>query len=627
MPVFEFEHTDGKTYEIEAPDEKAALSAWGKNKPSTVGVGEDIAKASAVAPAKAGIGMLGSLGDVRGLLDSFAASNPAVSQGKLAEMRGDVINRNIPSSADVRKSVEGVTGPLYDPQTTPGKIAGAAVEGATGAALTGGRNLIEGGLRGVLPRLGVYGAAPGAAGEVARQQTEGYKFPEWVPGVGGKDISPYASTVASLFTAPFARSKVTPNKIDPTVSARAETYKNVTGDYPTVGQMTKDPRHINAELAAKPTINQIQKDAYNRGITEAVGEPTTNIDAGGPNTYIGRNSRRIGGDIDQLERTTTVNPNVVMGRGGQPQIYNDLANFSMHPDTRQYVPDILSTISQVRPHFTPTNYPNSTILPQEKIHDALFRTGSMNPTTGHINRYGGSRPMPGNEYNELRQALYREAEAGPPPRAQAFRTVANHLDNAMEASLPTDLQGAWGNSRRQYANFLAVEKAIGGKGAGKRQITPDEFKSASQELMGKHPYLRNELERNAFTEAAGEFPPLKKTSLPPEPSKAAKILSNIPGANAAMQYAGPLAGAATSALALHRGHDWIKALDAGILPFLIAAEGSKKVLMPPGHFNAMNPLKQAWGRNQFVPPDASATSRAAFIQALMAGQRANQNQQ
>src|SRR5882672_10082733 len=123
MPVFEFEHTDGKTYEIEAPDEKAALSAWGKNKPSTVGVGEDIAKASAVAPAKAGIGMLGSLGDVRGLLDSFAASNPAVSQGKLAEMRGDVINRNIPSSADVRKSVEGVTGPLYDPQTTPGKIA------------------------------------------------------------------------------------------------------------------------------------------------------------------------------------------------------------------------------------------------------------------------------------------------------------------------------------------------------------------------------------------------------------------------------------------------------------------------------------------------------------------------
>lgn len=442
-----------------------------------------------------------------------------------------------------------------------------------------------------------YGVAPAVAGEGVRQGTEGIKIPESVPYVGGKDISSAAGMLTSLFSPALVRGRITPNTVtDPVVAQRYRTA-SAGGITPTAGQLFKDPRAINKELAARPTINQEQKDAYNRAFTHEIGEPTESITAGGRDSYLGRNFGRIGRDFDSLERRTTVSPNIPNANPGmtQPQVYNDLANIAAA--NPHHVPDILSALGSVNPKFSPTNRPH--LAPEEMLHDSLFRTG----ISGR-----GMRNLTGSEYRQLRTSLHSAADAHPSPQvANSMRGVANALDAAMERGIPANMQGEWNRARRQYAHALVAQDAIAKQGAGARQITPDQFKSSAQSVMGREPYLRQDLENNALNEAVGEFKPLKKTKLEPEATAVEKAASYIPGATTALRFSAPIGGAAGYYIGSKMGVP--DPFSPGIWSLLMAEGGRRAVTTPSPYLSAMNPLVQMRNKNQLLPNNPEQLGR------------------
>jgi hypothetical protein len=480
-------------------------------------------------------------------------------------------------------------------------------------------------------KMAHYGVAPSVAGEGARQATEGVKAYEWVPGIGGKDISPAVGAVTSIFSPLLTRKRITPNTVtDPVVAQRyrtaAEGYRNAPGDtkVPTAGQLFQDPRMINEELAANPKFNKQQKDNYNRAMTREIGEPTESITAGGSQSYLGRNFRRIGDRFNRLEANTSINPNTPgAGGAGNPQVYNDLVNlFSNNPrqQNMHHIPEVLKVLESVNPRFTPTNYPASVITPRERIHDALFRTAGT----------GGTYTLPGNQYRQIRTALHSAADAHPSPQvAQSMRNVANVLDEAMERGVPANLRGEWDSARRQYAHALVAQDAIASQKAGARQMDADQFKASAQKVMGREPYLRRDLENNAFNEAVGEFPPLKRTKLPDKPTMVEKAASYIPGGTTALNAAPIIGAAAGAAYGMHHWGPGAESITGpGIMGYLLGEGGKKLSTSTSPYHQAMSPLAQAYQKNQLLPlhsDQANQRAAAMIARSLMSKKDQDQN--
>lgn len=202
MATFEVQAPDGKIYEIDAPDAATAASAWQKmNQPST---GMDMAKSAAIGPVKGVMGLVGLPGNVTAGVDAgldWLARKAGVSDETLA--RGREARAQMPSilptSRSVRSAVEGVTGPLYDAKTTPGKYAETIGEGVPAAlAGPGGwlRNLIN------------YAVVPGAASETVGE----------LPGVKGTAAEPWLRAGTALATGATAGAVNRPSTVANTIS-------------------------------------------------------------------------------------------------------------------------------------------------------------------------------------------------------------------------------------------------------------------------------------------------------------------------------------------------------------------------------------------------------------------------
>lgn len=144
------------------PNDAGKSSAIG-GAPKEVGYGEDVAKAipSGVARGVAGfVGLPGMIGDATNWLggQTIGRVTNAIEGNGFTARTGDEVSRRakearqnifgippIPSPAEVftydnaKKGIEAVTGPLYEPQTMPGKVAGTIAEfAAPGGLLTKG---------------------------------------------------------------------------------------------------------------------------------------------------------------------------------------------------------------------------------------------------------------------------------------------------------------------------------------------------------------------------------------------------------------------------------------------------------------------------------------------------------
>jgi hypothetical protein len=193
MPTFELE-ANGKSYEIEAPDQAAAVNAFkgmssGGSAPSPVyDQAADIVKGFGGGLVRGAAGTAGLVTDVvpnflanriNWLEGKIRGETPEETQARVAERRENSPLRQFsPALADAARSVgehlttqglqrdiESVTGPAYVPHTRAGKFASTAGEFVPGAMIGGVPNMARNAV--------AFGVIPGLVSEGAGQVFEG----------------------------------------------------------------------------------------------------------------------------------------------------------------------------------------------------------------------------------------------------------------------------------------------------------------------------------------------------------------------------------------------------------------------------------------------------------------------
>ncbi len=256
----------------------------------------------------------------------------------------------------------------------------------------------------------------------------------------------------------------------------------------------------------------------------------------------------------------------------------------------QDVPWILKIIENTSNRLTPTRG----ALAGEEIHNALFNSS-------------GTRKLTGEEYRRLATNLNDAAKSATSPEAaHSFRQTANALHNSMSVTNPTWGQN-WHQARREFANTLVMKEAAA-KEPGVTQFTPKQIDTATKSVMGKEPHLRGELENSPFIDAAAAFDPLKYTPLPEEHSMLQRFASRIPFGQAALNK-GKYVGAALGGYgALKMGLPAEASISASILGAILGEKVKNPSKLTP---YAMNPVAQAWRKNQITPKPDDPYTRGA----------------
>lgn len=199
MAEFTFTSPEGKKYVVTGPEGATQEQAWGilqgqlaaapkaeaapAEKPAFDAA--DVAKSGGVGLVKGGIGLAGMLGDVGELgakgidaatqyvgeklgLDPASLKRPGTAQTLSGMVKGEEPKRQtilseLPGSDAIRKKVEAITGPLYEPKTTAGDYAQTIGEFAP-AAFGGPGSWLARGARMAVPAI---------ASETAGQATKG----------------------------------------------------------------------------------------------------------------------------------------------------------------------------------------------------------------------------------------------------------------------------------------------------------------------------------------------------------------------------------------------------------------------------------------------------------------------
>lgn len=385
----------------------------------------------------------------------------------------------------------------------------------------------------------LFGAIPGGAGEAVRQSVEN-NVPDWVP--GKKYIGAGADFLTQLFGPMVARKAITPTKsIDPERVGAAGRLPE--GLQPTAGQLADSTKRMQRERAARPDINKEQSDKFNEAVTEPTGEKSKNVSAGYKGSFIDRGFDRAGQSFDDAIRGNTL----------------DVRNYP------QTLPNLTKTIP--KEHLQGVT---------DVVEKALGRTDPFPKGT-----------MTAGEYKKLRSELHSTAKnASDPEFAKTLRNTADIFDNAMEQSMPKNMQGKFAEARKQYRTMLVLEKARAGAGAGADKLTPDQVANADMSIREERPHLRGRTDYGWVHDYAKTHPEL------PEAPAASEMPSKL------ARYAGVGAGTAAAATAyLHNGLPWWQAGEAGVYPLLageLAARGMSAN-------TSMTPMAQAWRKNQFMP--------------------------
>jgi hypothetical protein len=212
MPVFEIE-ANGAKYQIDAPDENAAFSAFqGMSAKPPLGVADtakDVGNSLVAGVGKGIAGLAGMRGDIMGAgMDLGALAQRTISGESAAAQQKrlgssptyQAIRRGVTGAdtAEVQRGMESAGGEFHKPQTRYGRYAetvgeflpGTIGAGPAGAATRGAIGTIKHGI-GTATR---YGAIPGALSEGAGHATEGTGYEK-------------AARVAAALGAPMALAK------------------------------------------------------------------------------------------------------------------------------------------------------------------------------------------------------------------------------------------------------------------------------------------------------------------------------------------------------------------------------------------------------------------------------------
>lgn len=307
--------------------------------------------------------------------------------------------------------------------------------------------------------LGPYAAAPAAAMHYAGQATEGKSFPDWVPGLGGRDAQPWAETAAAL-AAPFgaigaaniARTTITPNPGSP---SRLESAKRLRaqGIPVTAGQATGSPALRLAEDTAPGLLGMFDD--------------------------------QIGKFTDVIMKRLGVTDEVIKKLGGSDKIANA---------GPKYLKAASEIIGKKFDDFVSGNNIPATQELLDKVKDArvqyqyLTAKNNVAPIVkgilSHVDdAVTTGRPITGKQYKEWRTTLSKASTGSDGPLRDYAKTTMDALDDAMERGLIASGQSTaqlekYREARAQWGEFLAVVRAMkAGPLADQGLIDPSKFRS------------------------------------------------------------------------------------------------------------------------------------------------------
>lgn len=414
-------------------------------KPNTL---VDMAKSAGIGVAKGAIGMAGMVGDLNNIVTAgsdWLASKVASPESlkKVQELRD--ANRSPisqPSSQEIQRSVEGVTGDFYKPQTTAGKYAESVGTMVPAVALGPGSILRKAG----------QAVGSGVGSEAAGQATEGTVFEPYAR-VGGAIVGGALPDIV--------RRAVTPNPISPERQRLLDTLNQEGVNSLTAGQRTgnKTLQYAESILGDAPGAGQgatrIQQEGQ-RQFTEAAMRRA----GAGPNAapeVLADNQVRLGAQFDAIAARNSV--------AADPQLAHDLG---------------------------------TTLREYDRVLPAAQREIVGNLATDIVDRFtaGGGR-MAGADYQAARSRLSRmanSARVNDPDFAEALRGLRDTLDNGFRRSVnPTDA-ALLDQTRTQYAAQKVLEKTASkaGEAAAEGQVVPSALRNAVASGNNRGAYARGE---------------------------------------------------------------------------------------------------------------------------------------
>jgi hypothetical protein len=483
--------------------------------------------------AKVGGTALGRAGRRLGLPDP-PRLNPTLERG---------LHKLLPTSAELTGAVErNITGPLHEPQTTPGKYAGTIAAGAP--ALVGGPAAL--GRR----ALSVLGG--GALSEAGGQATE------------GTPLEPYARAAGATFggwAAPAAtRRAVTPFPGPREREDMVRTLQQAGVRSLTPGMRSGHPRlqAFEQELGGHQFVQR--QDQIRDQFTSAVLRPA-GIRANRATTRVVNDAfTNIGREFDTLQSGTTARLDRPLG--------NELARI-------------------------PHDYEMTHGAPAAGVQRMAQRIRSVAAVNGGT--------IPGRSYQAIRTDISRLADMADPDTARAFRRLQEAMDDSVERAMTPRLRTQWQDARQRYRNLLVVRRAVGagsGVPGAAGHITPSQLAQADQMVFGEGAYTRG---RSTYSDLAHagkvvlDLPPRSGTV---ERAAVRAIPAALAGGAAHLASGTlPLSGLAAAAAPYALGK---VAMAPGLTP-LIGNQAWRPPL-PGTDFRQAARLGALYGPRQFLPP-------------------------
>ncbi len=509
MPIFEIQGQDGSIYEVDAPDERQAVTGFLRfSAPAKPDVGMVTAAGRGAAQGLT----FGGYDELRGLSEAGGVKpDEPMSLGSLISGGYNLLtgsgNDQYRAGKD-RAASEFRTAQEQYPMTTGAGEVGGALTGAlalTPLSLAGNAARAGAGFRGLAAGSTVDGAVLGGA-QGTLSADEGKRIEGLGAGLFAGGLVGAAAPVAVTGMTSAVRRAASPM----TVSAERQAAANVLGNEGvdlSAGQITgsKGLRYAEGEIGGRAAENLMERqgEQFTSAALRRAGE---NAPRATPEV-IDNAFRRIGNQFDGLAARNQIIPDqrLVADLQGVVSEYTNLVPDAMRaPVVRNVAQNIVDAI----------------------------RRGSIS----------------GESYQALRSQLDRQARTSGANNqlSDALYGLREALDDAMQRTLvrtnPQDL-GHWQQARRQYKNMLVLEKAATGAGenAALGLISPSQLRNATVQ-QGRRAYARGQ---GDFAELARAGEALMKPM--PQSGTAPRLRAQNIGAALVPTVAGSAAGGAYGA--------------------------------------------------------------------------------
>lgn len=522
MAIFEIQGQDGSIYEVDAPDESAAVAGFKKfSSGLSASTAPDVGTATSIGRGAAQGLTLGGYDELRGLAEAGGTKpDEPMRLGPLIKGGFNLLtgsgNEGFKAGSE-RARAELKTAEEQHPAATMGGEIGGALGGALALSplsVAGNAARAGAGLRGAVAGStidgAVLGGAQGALSAEPGDRIQGLGRGLLTGGAVGAAAPLAVSGVANAF-----RRAVSPMAVNAERQAAANVLQNEGVDL-SAGQITgsKGLRYAEGEIGGRAAedLMERQGEQFTSAALRRTGE---NAQRATPEV-IDRAFNRIGQQFDGLAARNQIIPDQRLAGDLQNAVseYTNLVPDAMRaPVVQNVAQDIIDTMNR--------------------------------------------GPIAGDAYQALRSRLERAARTSraDPQLSDALRGMRESLDDAMQRSIaqnnPRDLLG-WQHARRQYRNMLVVEKAATGAGenAALGLISPSQLRNATVQ-QGRRAFARGQ---GDFAELAraGEalMKPMPQSGTAPRlraQNLGAALIPTIAGASAGGAY-GAKEGGASGAL-------------------------------------------------------------------------------